>query len=44
MNFVSKLKGLVADGAGAPEPEALPSPLLVSSAIVKAKVGVGGRR
>lgn len=46
MNWVWKLNGFAPEGAGAPELWALVSSVeeLVSSAMVKAKVGVGGRR
>ena len=44
MNWVWKLKGFAAEGAAAPEFDVSPSLVFVSSAMLKAKVGVGGRR
>jgi len=45
MNWVWKLKGFAADGAAAPECDVSPPSLVfVSSAMLNAKVGVGGRR
>lgn len=44
MNCVWKLNGFAAAGAGAPEPTLLPSLAVMSSAMVKVKVGVPGRR
>lgn len=47
MNCVWKLNGFAAEGAAAPEFDASPSLVLVSrssSAMLKAKVGVGGTR
>jgi hypothetical protein len=44
MNCVWKLKGFAAEGAAAPVFDVSPSLIPVSSAMLKAKVGVGGSR